>query len=90
MSSPCAGRVVVLVRGEVRFDGSPNEFADVAAGRVWVDDVDRAPALPRCPAHVGQRDRGTRAVGSPPPGAQLVAPMIDDGYLILIQERVAP
>jgi ABC-2 type transport system ATP-binding protein len=73
-------RVVVLLDGRVRFTGTPAELAATAAGRVWT-------------AH--QRDGGVylswrggdslwRNIGDQPPdGARVVAPTVEDGYLLL-------
>src|SRR5690606_21142733 len=35
-------RVLVVLQGEVRFDGTPAELARVAEGRVWSDPTGRA------------------------------------------------
>lgn len=72
-------RVLVVLAGRVLFSGTPAELADVAAGRVWVDD------------HIGAgtarswitAEGTTRNVGEPPAGAELTEPTIDDGYLLL-------
>jgi len=72
-------RVIVLQHGAVTFDGTPAGLADLAAGHVWVAD------RPDPSATVSWRtpDGGHRHVGSPPPDAQLLAPTIQDGYLLL-------
>jgi ABC-2 type transport system ATP-binding protein len=75
-------RVVVIHHGTIRFDGTASELAEVARGRVWV---------------AAQRDAGAqlswrtgddrhRNIGDPPPGAELLEPTIDDGYLLLVGE----
>jgi ABC-2 type transport system ATP-binding protein len=72
-------RVIVMLDGRVRFDGTPDELAALADGRVWVGDG----------AHSGSgrawiaADGMVRSIGDPPAGAELVAPTIDDGYLLL-------
>lgn len=73
------GRVVVLLAGEVRFDGTPSELAHRAAGRVWTS-VERDPA-----ARVGWigGDGRWRNIGLPPPDAIEVEPSIEDGYLVV-------
>ena len=72
-------RVLVFHRGRVRFDGPPARLADVAAGRVWVDAVPGPGAV-----HSWTEPDGTvRNLGTPPPGADLVAPTLDEGYLLL-------
>ncbi len=74
------GRVVVLADGAIRFDGTPADLARTATGYVWLSD---------------QRDPGARLawntaegrvrnVGDAPPGAQLIEPTIEDGYLLLV------
>jgi ABC-2 type transport system ATP-binding protein len=72
-------RVLVLLDGTVRFDGTPAELAHLAEGHVWVD---------RSGTHDPTRswvsaDGTVRAIGSPPAGAELLEPTIDDGYLLL-------
>lgn len=79
-------RVLVLDHGVVRFDGEPHGLATVAADRVWIDDEPTAGAV-----HSWfTADGSVRCVGTPPAGAQLVQPTIDDGYLLLTHDaRVA-
>jgi ABC-2 type transport system ATP-binding protein len=72
--------VVVLLQGQVHFTGTPADLAATAAGRVWAADErdDRA--------HLAWRggDNRWRHVGDDPPGgAELVAPTVEDGYLLL-------
>ncbi len=72
-------RVAVLLDGKLRFDGRPNELAELATGQVWSADTrDPTAAL----AWIAG-DGSVRHVGAPPAGAQLVAPTIEDGYLTL-------
>jgi ABC-2 type transport system ATP-binding protein len=72
-------RVIVLDRGSVTFDGAPTSLASLAAGRVWVaDQVDPA-ALVSWRSGTGHY----RHVGDPPVGAELLAPTVQDGYLLL-------
>ena len=77
------GRVVVLHQGLVRFDGPPRALAGLADGRVWA---------------AGQRDpqarlawrngEGTfRHIGDPPANAALVAPRMEDAYLLLVGDE---
>jgi ABC-2 type transport system ATP-binding protein len=72
-------RVIVMLRGRIHFDGAPAELAQLAAGRVWVDDD------PSATSSGGwiTADGTVRAIGDPPPGAELVEPTIDDGYLLI-------
>ncbi len=72
-------RVVVLIDGAIRFDGTPAELAGRAAQRVWLDDV-RSPTADL--AWIGGDGRW-RNIGDPPPGAAAVLPTIEDGYLIV-------
>ena len=72
-------RVVVLLAGEVRFDGTPRGLADLAAGRVWLA-AERDPAATL--AWVSAEGE-VRHIGDPPVGATLVAPTVEDGYLLL-------
>jgi ABC-2 type transport system ATP-binding protein len=73
-------RVIVLLQGKVRFSGTPAELAATAAGRVWAaGERDQS-------AHLSWRagDGRWRHIGdSPPAGAELVAPTVEDGYLML-------
>jgi ABC-2 type transport system ATP-binding protein len=73
-------KVVVLLRGQVHFAGTPAELAVTAAGRVWAAD-ERDPH-----AHLSWRggDNRWRHIGAEVPGgAELVRPTVEDGYLLL-------
>jgi ABC-type multidrug transport system ATPase subunit len=72
-------RVVVLDRGEVSFSGAPMELAALAAGRVWL--AERADHTARMSWRTA--DGRHRHVGEPPAGAELIAPTVHDGYLLL-------
>jgi len=78
-------RVVVMDRGAVRFDGSPAGLAEVARDKVWLADEREAPA--RLSWRTG--DGRHRHIGDPPPGAELVTPTVEDGYLLLIGRLAA-
>jgi ABC-2 type transport system ATP-binding protein len=72
--------VVVLDHGAVRFEGPPAELAQVARGRVWS-------GTSREPGALASWRTGTglyRHVGTPPPGADLLDPTVEDGYLLLV------
>jgi ABC-2 type transport system ATP-binding protein len=71
--------VVVLLAGQVRFCGTPAGLAGLADGRVWLAPG-RDPA-----AGLSWRagDGQWRHIGTAPPGAEIVAPTAEDGYLIL-------
>lgn len=72
-------RVVVLHTGRVRFDGPPAELADVARGRVWLSPARGTDIV----AAWRTGDGEYRNLGSPPPGAHVIAPTLEDGYLLL-------
>lgn len=72
-------RVVVMHRGRVRYDGEPAGLAAIAEGQVWLDVARRPGAV-----HSWfTADGAVRCLGTPPSGAELVAPTLDDGYLLL-------
>jgi ABC-2 type transport system ATP-binding protein len=73
-------RIVILHEGRVGFDGSPRSLADAAAGRVWT--ADRRDPGARLAWRTG--DGTLRQLGTPPPGATLVDPSLEDGYLLLV------
>ncbi len=78
--------VLVLDRGRLRFDGTPTALTATAAGRVWVDDEADPRALRSRAGSGGE----VRNIGTPPSGAELVEPTIEDAYLLLmIQPGVA-
>jgi ABC-2 type transport system ATP-binding protein len=75
--------VYVMDDGRAVWSGTPAGLAAVAAGRVW---------------SAGARDPGARAawltgegayrnLGDAPSGADLVAPTVEDGYLLLLGDR---
>jgi ABC-2 type transport system ATP-binding protein len=72
-------RVVVMDSGSVTFDGTPAGLAALAAGRVWLADGPDPHALTSWRTGDGRH----RNVGSPPPGAALLDPTVQDGYLVL-------
>ncbi|MDN4163409.1 ABC transporter ATP-binding protein [Nocardioides abyssi] len=81
VSSVCH-EVHVVLGGRVHFSGPPAGLAALAAGRVWEDDRPDPRAV-----HSWLTPAGThRHVGEPPAGAALVAPTLDDGYLLLTAE----
>ena len=78
--SALCGRVVVLHDGSIRFDGTPAELAAAATDRVWLSerrDPNARIAWNTAEGHV-------RNVGDAPPGAELIDPTIEDGYLLLV------
>jgi ABC-2 type transport system ATP-binding protein len=73
-------RVIVMDRGSISFDGAPGELVDVADGRVWM-----AESKPDAAWIAWRTGSGEfRAVGDPPAGARIIAPTIEDGYLLLV------
>jgi ABC-2 type transport system ATP-binding protein len=73
-------RVVVMNRGVVILQGGPQDVARVALGKVWLSGL-RDPGA-RLAWRTG--DGRFRNIGEAPAGADLVAPSIEDGYLLLI------
>jgi len=76
-------RVVVMLDGAALFEGTPRALTDVAEDRVWLAP-ERA-----MDARLSWRnaDGAHRNIGDPPAGADLVAPTLEDGYLLLVGER---
>ena len=77
-------RVVVLDKGVALFDGVPRGLAELARGQVWLAD-DRATGA-RISWRTGEGRH--RHIGEAPGGAELVEPTLEDGYLLLLGERV--
>jgi ABC-2 type transport system ATP-binding protein len=76
-------RVVVMLDGAALFEGTPRELTDVASGRVWLAEERAAGAR----LSWRNADGAHRNIGDPPEGADLVAPTLEDGYLLLVGER---
>ena len=76
-------RVVVMLDGQVLFEGTPRGLAEVAEGRVWLA-AERAAG-----ARLSWRtsDGAHRNIGQAPSGAEFVAPTLEDGYLLLVGDR---
>ncbi|MCA1677986.1 MAG: ABC transporter ATP-binding protein [Actinobacteria bacterium] len=73
--------LIVLDRGRSVFAGAPRELADVARDRVWLADARSDIAKLSWLTGDGRH----RHVGDRPPlGAELVAPTLEDGYLLLL------
>lgn len=77
--------VYVMFAGRIRFAGTPAELAALASGRVWEDDAQDPRAVRSWTTPTGTY----RHLGDPPAGAQVVAPTLDDGYLLLAREAHA-
>jgi ABC-2 type transport system ATP-binding protein len=76
--------VVVLDDGKVTFTGSPAELASIAAGCTWVQD-DLPP--PDVVASWRLPDGRFRCLGVAPPGAEMLSPSVEDGYLVVRHRR---
>jgi ABC-2 type transport system ATP-binding protein len=76
-------QVYVMFSGRIRFTGTPAELAALAEGRVWEDDHQDPLAIRSWQTAEGSY----RHLGDPPAGAGLVAPTLDDGYLLLAREE---
>jgi ABC-2 type transport system ATP-binding protein len=76
-------RVVVMLDGKALFEGTPRELTDVAAGRVWLSNERAAGAR----LTWRNADGAHRNIGDPPGSANLVAPTLEGGYLLLVGER---
>ncbi len=78
-------QVVVLLAGAIRFTGTPEQLTALARGRAWVQ-----PGLPPPGVRASwrQADGRHRCLGVPPAGAELVAPTLEDGYLLVDRPRV--
>jgi ABC-2 type transport system ATP-binding protein len=76
--------VVVLDRGVTRFSGATRDLAGQAAGRVWL--ADERSDRDRLSWRTGEGRH--RHLGDAPAGAELVEPTLEDGYLLLLGDRV--
>jgi ABC-2 type transport system ATP-binding protein len=73
-------RVIVLDGGRVRWDGRVPDLVATAAGRTWLADSPDPAALSSWRTGTGRH----RHVGhTPPAGAELVEPTLEDAYLLL-------
>ncbi len=81
-------QVIVLRGGGVQFEGTPADLAHIAAGQVWHSDSQTSGAIRSWLTGDGVY----RQIGTPPDGATLVDPTIEDGYLLLTcaQDAVRP
>jgi ABC-2 type transport system ATP-binding protein len=73
-------RVVVIDRGRILHDGTPEALTDHARGRVWLADEPDPRARLSWRTGSGQY----RLIGDPPPAATLAEPALEDAYLLLI------
>jgi ABC-2 type transport system ATP-binding protein len=72
-------RVVVMNHGSVLLAGTPGDVAEAARGRVWMSDA----RDPRAQLAWRTGEGRYRNIGQAPPGAELVVPALEDGYLLL-------
>ena len=72
--------VVVLDHGRVLFQGTPAQLTAVAQNRVWFATERQAGA--ELAYRTG--DGRVRHLGTPPAGADIVEPTLEDGYLLLV------
>lgn len=71
--------VLVMDRGRICWSGTPGDLAAAAQGQVWESPHDEPTAVRSWLTGPGTR----RHLGTPPAGAQVVAPTLDDGYLLV-------
>ncbi len=77
--------VVVVRGGRSVFAGTPADLAQVADGRVWIDDAKDPRALAGWRVGAGHYHH----IGDPPAGAEVIAPTIEDAYLLLLGPQAA-
>ncbi|PTA42951.1 ATP-binding cassette domain-containing protein [Micromonospora sp. RP3T] len=75
--------VLAMNHGRIIFDGSPSDLVDLARGRVWQSQSRTDQTLASWRTGAGYY----RNVGTPPPGADTVEPTLDDGYILLLDQR---
>lgn len=71
--------IVVLAAGRIIFVGPPARLAAVATGQTWIQSAEPVGVQ----ATWRQADGSYRCLGDPPPGADLIDPNLEDGYLLL-------
>jgi ABC-2 type transport system ATP-binding protein len=74
-------RVVVLAGGTVRFDGAVTDLVATAVGRVWLAEEPGDDALVSWRTGTG---RHHVVGGTPPVGADLTEPTLEDAYLLML------
>ncbi len=79
-------RVVVIDRGKVFYEGTPEGLAETARGQVWSSDRDAPAARLSWRTATGRY----RVVGDRPDGGEPTEPTIEDAYLLLLGERGLP
>lgn len=77
------GQVVVIKAGSTLFTGTPAELTALGTGRVWLADA----RVPQAVIAWRTAEGRHRNIGTPPHGAELVAPSLEDGYLLLVGDH---
>jgi ABC-2 type transport system ATP-binding protein len=85
VASLCS-QVIVLNHGTVRLHATPQALAESAKGLVWESSQREPGALAAWATGEGRY----RNIGQPTPGAVLVPPTLDDGYLVLMESAATP
>lgn len=75
-----SNQVVVIGDGRTRFSGTASGLAQLATGRVWLSAEPAIGAVRQWRLPDGTH----RCIGDPPPGATVVEPTAEDGYLLLM------
>jgi len=91
-------RVIVMAHGAVVFDGEPSRLATTAQGKVWElylspgQDDDLPPealVVDRVPQPDGSSRTRILCPSKPLEAAKPLSPSLEDGYLLLVGERVS-
>lgn len=85
-------RVLVIAKGELKFDGVPGDLANEARGRVWElrTAADEAPELPPDSIHLEEKPAADGSIvhriisAGAPLDATGVDPTLEDGYMWLL------
>jgi len=78
-------RVIVLSEGRVHFDGPVVDFVATAAGSVWLHEREIPGARVSWRTGTGR----IRSIGgTPPDGAELAEPSVEDAYLLMLGHEV--
>lgn len=74
-----SGSVMVLAQGRLHFQGTPDDLAEQARGKVWLAEQ-APPGLPSWPIPDGRvRVLGEMVAGEP------ITPTLEDGYLVIMR-----
>lgn len=92
-----SNRVLVLKEGAIVYDGSPQQLADVASGKVWVlhtteRDMSNIERHSKIVTQIGEGNGNVRlrilSQSKPHHQAEAQTPTLEDGYLCLFSEKV--